>query len=69
MLDLHCKLNPLLFHIHTQNFHFHDIPDADDLQRMFDKAVAHLGDMHQSVLMDTDIHAHTEVNDITHGSL
>lgn len=39
MLDLHCKLNPLLFHIHTKNFHFHDIPDADDLQWMLDKAV------------------------------
>ena len=46
MLDLHCKLNPLLFHIHTQNFHFHDIPDADDLQRMLDKAVTHLRDMY-----------------------
>ena len=53
MLDLHCKLNPLLFHIHTQNFHFHDIPDADDLQWMLDKAVTHLRDMYQTILMDS----------------
>lgn len=68
-LDLHCKLNPLLFHIHTQNFHFHDIPDADDFQWMLDKAVTHLRDMYQTILMDSDIHKGTEINDISHGSL
>ena len=35
---------------------------------MLDIAVGDLGDVHQSVLMDTDIHEHTKVNDITHGS-
>ena len=69
MLDLHCKLNPLLFHIHTQNFHFHDIPDADDFQRMLDKTVRDLGNVHQSVLMDADIHEYAKVDDVTDGSL
>ena len=33
---------------------------------MLQVAVADLGDMHQPVLMDADVHEHAEVNDISH---
>ena len=36
---------------------------------MLDKAVTHLRDMYQTILMDPDIHKGTEINDISHGSL
>ena len=69
LLDLHGQADTLLCHIYGEYLHIHNIADADSFQRMLDIAVGDLGDMHQSVLMDTDIHEHTEVNDITHGSL
>ena len=34
------------------------------VERMCNAAVGHLGDMHQSVLMDADIHEGTEVGDV-----
>ncbi len=67
-LDLHCKLNPLLFQIDTHDFHFHDITDADDLQRMLDKAVTHLRDMYQTILMYSDTDKCTKINNVSYGS-
>ena len=31
---------------------------------MFDESVANLGNMYQTILMNADVHKHTEVNDI-----
>ena len=36
---------------------------------MFDEFLAHLGNMDQAILMHTDIHKSTEVNDIADSSL
>jgi hypothetical protein len=34
------------------------------IERMGDTAIGHLGDMYESVLMDTDVHEGTEVGDV-----
>ena len=36
---------------------------------MFDKSLCHLGNVHQTVLMYTDIYKCTEINNITDSSL
>ena len=43
--------------------------DTHRFQRMFDKSLCHLGNVHQTVLMYTDIYKCTEINNITDSSL
>ena len=66
---LHGQADSLLLHIHSKYSYIHHIPDRNCLKRMFNISLTHLGDMHQSILMNTDIHKCPEINDITDSSL
>ena len=62
--QFHGQLDPLLFEIHAQDLHIHNIADRYSLQRMPDEAVADLRNMDKSVLVHADIHESTKINDI-----
>ena len=65
---LHGQADSLLLHIHSKYSYIYHIPDRNCLKRMFNISLTHLGDMHQSILMNTDIHKCPEINDITDSS-
>ena len=52
--------------VHVQHDHFHNVADLDHLAGMVQAPVADLGNMHQAVLMDADVHENAEVNDVAH---
>lgn len=66
LINLHRQRNTLLRNIHIQNLHLNDVPDSDCLKRMLDETVCDLGNVYQPVLMYSDIHEHTEINNIAH---
>ena len=69
LIQPHRQADPFFDRINVQYLYIHDIPNADCFQRMLDKTVRDLGNVHQSVLMDADIHEYAKVDDVTDGSL
>ena len=57
-------VNPLLCLINADNPDLHHVPDLHDLARVPDEPVRHPGDVHQSVLMDADVHERAEIDHI-----
>ncbi len=55
LIQTHRQADPFFDRINVQYLYIHDIPNADCFQRMLDKTVRDLGNVHQSVLMDADI--------------
>jgi len=60
----HGEADALALFIHIQHGDFDHIAHRHHLGGVLDELITDLGDMHQTVLMDTDIHKHTEVDDI-----
>ena len=63
----HGEGNPLLLLVHLQH------PDGDDVAHgahlggvLHPAALPELGDVHQPVLVDADVHEHAEVDDVAH---
>ena len=69
LLYLHGQSDSLLWYIYRKHLYIHYISHADSLQGMLNKAVRNLGNMNQTILMDTDIYKHSKINDIADGSL
>lgn len=69
LIQPHREGDPLLCQIDIEHFDIHDIADADRLERMLDELVGDLGYVHQTVLVNPDIHEHAEIDDISDGSL
>ena len=65
---LHGQGNPLAFQIHIQHPDLYNIAHLYRFQRMADKAVANLRNMHQTVFMHTYIHKAAKVNDVSYCS-
>ena len=53
--QLHAQGNALARYIDFQHLHFHNVTGLDDLARIGDELVAQLADVHQSVLMNTEV--------------
>src|SRR5436305_1343750 len=66
---LHAQLHPSALHINAQDAHLHDLPDGDDRERVTHVAVGKLGDMHQAILLDTDIDEGAKVHHVAHRPL
>ena len=60
----HGQADALFLLVHLQNDHLHNIPHGHRLGGVPDEFVTHLRDVHQTVLMDADIHEHAEVDDV-----
>src|SRR2546427_10326291 len=67
--SLHAQLHSSALHINVQHAHLHNLPDGDDRERVAHVAVGKLGDMHQAILLDTDIDEGAKVHHVTHRSL
>ena len=61
----HGQANAVALFIHTKNNDFYDVADLHSFAGMAESAVGYFGNMHQTILMDTDIHENTEINDVT----
>src|SRR5437588_1931673 len=66
---LHAQLHPSPLHINTQHAYLHNLPDGDDRERVAHVAVGKLGDMHQAILLDTDIDESAKVHHVAHRPL
>ena len=68
--DLHRKSDPFFLKIYADDLDLYDIPDGDNIERVLYKlVVGHLGDVHQTVLVNTDVHKRAEIDDIPDSSL
>ena len=67
--SFHCKLDPFLGKIHAHNLNRYDVTDADDILWMLDEFIGHLGDMYQTILMNTDVDKCTKIDYVADGSL
>ncbi len=65
----HTQLDAPAPNIHCEHAHLHDLPNLYYGQRIADKAVGHLRDMHEAILLDANIHKRAEVDDIAHRAL
>ena len=65
---LHGKGDAVAFGISRQDDHIHDITDGDRFGGVLDITAADLRDMHQTVLMDADIHERAEIRHIAYRS-
>ena len=54
--------------IHLQNDYFYHIANLDHFTGVLDAAVAYLGNVDQTILVNTDIHEYTKVNDVSDGT-
>ena len=54
--------------IHAEHHYLHNIAYLHHLAGMAKTLIAYLGDVHQPVLMNADIHKHTKINDVAHGA-
>ena len=50
--------------IDFQHFHFHHVAGFHDFARVLDEFIGESGDVHQTVLMDADVHERAEVGDV-----
>ena len=69
LFQSHGKTDPGLFQVYVKHADVHDIADAHRLQRVADEFLSHLGNVHQAVLMNADVHKGAKVDDVPHGSL
>ena len=58
----------MLFLVGLQHYHPHHVAHGYDLRGVADEPVAHLGDMHQAVLVDADVHEHAEIHHVADGA-
>ena len=54
--------------INLDNTYLHMLVEFDHIEGMGNATVGHLGDMDQSILMDTDIHKGPKVRDVGHNT-
>jgi len=59
----------MLLHIHRDDLYLYNIAHLQHLCGVLDKAIADLGDMDQTIIMDTDINKSTEIDYISHRPL
>ncbi len=52
--------------VYAQHYHLHHVAHGEHLGGMLHIPVRDLGDMHQAVLMDADVHKRAEINDVPH---
>ena len=64
----HAESNPLTRRINFQNRYANDISGLHDIMRIFDEFVCKLADVHQAVLMHSDIDKGPKCSNIRHGS-
>lgn len=62
------KVDALFVEIDADNLDFYRFADAKRLAGMLDEAVGNFGNMHESVVMNADIHKRAEVDYVTNGS-
>jgi hypothetical protein len=60
----HAQANAAAIQIDLDDFDGHYVAHADHLEGVLDVAVGQLADVHQAILLDTDIHEGTESNHI-----
>ena len=65
---LHRQRDALFLRIYTEDLDPDDVPDLEHFPRVADEAVADLGNMHQAVLMNAQVHKSAEVDDVAHGA-
>ena len=63
---LHGKADAVALFIYGQHHDLNDVTNLQHLAGMLQPTVAHFADMHQTVLMNADVHEDTKVDDITH---
>ena len=64
VIQPHSQRNAFACGIDFQHFHFHHIAGFYHFTRVLDKLIGQGGDVHQTVLMDADIHERAEVGDV-----
>ena len=62
--SFHCKLNALAFVVDAEHAHTYMLVHADDCCRIADKLVGKLGNMHQSVFLDSYIYEAPEIGNV-----
>ena len=69
LLQPHGQGDPFLCQINLKHLNIYDISNTDSLEGMLNKPVGNLGNMHQAILMNPNVHKHTKINDVPNGSL
>ena len=65
----HRQADALFLDVDADDFDFDNVADLHHVERVFDKLVGKLGDVHKAVLMDTDVDERTEVDDVADRTL
>src|SRR5690606_34576517 len=60
----HGERDAVALHVDLHHAHLHDVAGLHHLMRVLHKAIRKLGDVHQTVLMDTDIHERAKGGDV-----
>src|SRR5690606_33469518 len=55
--------------VHVEDLHLDDVARFDDVPRVLDEGLRHRGDMHQTVLVDTDVDEGAERGHVRHYAL
>jgi hypothetical protein len=56
--------DPLAFHVDIEDLHAHHLTGPHDLMRVGHKAIGHRGDVHEAVLMHTNVNEGAERRDV-----
>ena len=68
-VQLHRQADALARGIHLQHFDFHNLAGFHHLAGIFDKLVAHLADVDQTVLVDAQIDKRPKLRHVADGTL
>lgn len=69
LIKPHRQRDSFLGQIDIEHLDIYNIANTHCLERVLDEFVGNLGDVHQSVLMDANIHKHAKINDISNCAL
>ncbi len=68
-IKAHCEADALLLEVDIKDLYIHNVAYAYRLKRMLDVTVGDAGNVYQAVLVNADVHEHTEVDDVTYCAL